>query len=313
MDFSLMIDKKERIMKKKFTAIALSCALLSLPLAGCGEEIQSLTKVPPPVAEASKDIPLTPIETPTPEVPPEEEEPTQKPIETPEPLPVPPPEPEPEPQPEPERAKYILVVYDGVNVRSGAGTSYSSLGRADEGTLLKYVDKTGKWYKTEYRGRTAYISANENYTTLFYLDKGGDSVEHVIDEGLRLLGVPYVYGATRYHDGEGHLLKGFTTSAFDCSSLMQYIFYKGAHVSLQTTTRTQIGQGKSVASNDLRRGDLMFFTNDSRRYNTGIERVGHVALYLGDNYILHTASDFAKVEQISNKRWNYFISAKRFL
>ncbi len=115
----------------------------------------------------------------------------------------------------------------------------------------------------------------------------------------------------RYHDGDGKLLKNFTTSAFDCSSLMQYIFFTGAHVKLQLTTRTQIYQGKTVTKSQLKRGDLMFFTNESRKDKVGVERVGHVALYLGDNWILHTASDYAKIEQISAKRWSYFIQGQR--
>ena len=49
----------------------------------------------------------------------------------------------------------------------------------------------------------------------------------------------------------------------------------------------------------------------SRKDKVGVERVGHVALYLGDNWILHTASDYAKIEQISAKRWSYFIQGQR--
>jgi cell wall-associated NlpC family hydrolase len=82
---------------------------------------------------------------------------------------------------------------------------------------------------------------------------------------------------------------------------------------LQVHTRSQILQGKKVNSGDLQRGDCMFFTNESRKHLTGIERVGHVAIYLGDNYILHTASDFARIEKISTARWNYFIEARRFI
>lgn len=127
------------------------------------------------------------------------------------------------------------------------------------------------------------------------------------------MGVPYVYGAVRYHDGNGNRLNGFTAEKFDCSSLMQYIFYRGAGTLLKTTTRTQVLQGKEVKTADLKRGDLLFFTNASRKDNKGIERVGHVALYLGDNYILHTASDYAKIEQISEARWGYFLTARRML
>ena len=99
----------------------------------------------------------------------------------------------------------------------------------------------------------------------------------------------------------------------DCSSLIQYIFYQGASILLDVTTRTQVVQGKYVHPNDLRRGDCIYFTNESREHKTGIERVGHVALYLGDNYILHTASDYARIEKMSAKRWNYYIEARRFL
>ena len=82
---------------------------------------------------------------------------------------------------------------------------------------------------------------------------------------------------------------------------------------MDLNTRTQVLQGVKVDPSDLQRGDVMFFTNDSRVNNTGVERVGHVALYLGNNYILHTASDHAVIEEISAKRWSYFIVAKRFV
>lgn len=211
------------------------------------------------------------------------------------------------------KAQYIYVNYNGVNVRSGAGTSYSSLGTVESDILLKYVGKTGNWYETVFRDQTAFISASEAYTSVTALDKGEDVVENVIEHGLRMMGVPYVYGATRLHDGKGNLIKGFTVNKFDCSSLMQYIFYEGAGVLLDMTSRSQSVQGKLIPRTEIRRGDLLFFTNSSRYNNTGIERIGHVALYLGDNYILHTASDYAKVEQISAKRWSYFISARRVI
>ncbi len=212
--------------------------------------------------------------------------------------------------PKTNKAYYIMATADGVNLRSGAGTAYSVRGSTQKSTLYALNGKTGKWYKTGFKNSAAYIS--ESYCESVAMTASEDErIEAIIAEGTKLLGTAYVFGATRYHDGSGRLLKNFTTNAFDCSSLMQYIFYKGAHVNLQVNTRTQIYQGKTVKKSQLKRGDLMFFTNDSRRYNTGIERVGHVALYLGDNWILHTASDFAKIEQISAKRWSYFIQGQR--
>ncbi|MCM1296277.1 MAG: C40 family peptidase [Muribaculaceae bacterium] len=211
-----------------------------------------------------------------------------------------------------KEATYIKVTGNGVNIRSGAGADYSKLGTAENNTMYAYCGKSGSWYKTKYKDRTAYIS--EKYCSLTKMtESGNEKIESVIQSGLRFMGVEYVYGAVRLHDGKGNRLKNFTTQAFDCSSLMQYIFSDGAGALLDVNTRTQIYQGTTVSRANLKRGDLMFFTNASRKNNKGVERVGHVALYLGDNYILHTASDYAKIEQISSARWGYFIQGQRIL
>ncbi len=215
-------------------------------------------------------------------------------------------------EPVAKKAEYIKITADSVNVRSGAGAGYSVLGRAEKGTMYALKGRSGNWYRTVYKHKEAYISVD--YCTVAYMDASeNERVEAVIEEGCKCLGVPYVYGATRYLDENGRKLSGFTASKFDCSSLMQYIFKLGAGVNLKLTTRTQIYQGKTVRSSDLRRGDLLFFTNESRKYNTGIERVGHVALYLGDNYILHTASDYAKIERMIQTRWDNYLQAQRLL
>lgn len=224
-------------------------------------------------------------------------------------------QPAPEPQipavaPKAKTVSYITATTNNVNLRAGAGTNYSVRGTAEKSTLYALNGETNGWYKTGYKNGTAYLSSKYG-KTVEMTASGDERIEAIIAEGTKLLGTVYVYGAVRYHDGNGHLLKKFTTSEFDCSSLMQYIFYKGAHVNLQVNTRTQIYQGKTVTKSQLKRGDLMFFTNASRKNNKGVERVGHVALFLGDNWILHTASDYAKIEQITPTRWGYFIQGQR--
>ena len=211
-----------------------------------------------------------------------------------------------------KNAQYIRLTGNNVNIRSGAGTNYKVLNSSKEGTVYALIEKTGNWYKTYYRNQVAYISTS--YAAVLTLEKSKtETVEDVIEEGYKLLGTPYVYGAVRVHNGYGKLLSGFSVQKFDCSSLIQYIFYKGAGKLLNVNTRTQVKQGKYVNPNDLQRGDCIFFTNEERQYNTGIERIGHVALYLGNNYILHTASDYACIEKISAKRWSFYVEARRFI
>lgn len=210
-----------------------------------------------------------------------------------------------------ESVQYIRLLGDDVYLRKGAGTQYAVLGKAYKDEIYAVIDKIGNWYKTRYRNQTAYLYAA--YAAVFTLPKTDKTTEQVLDEGYSLLGTPYVYGAIRLHDGKGKLLSGFDKQKFDCSSLVQYVYYKGANALLDVTTRTQIKQGVSVSKSALRRGDCMYFTNESRQNNSGIERVGHVAIYLGDGYILHTASDYARIEKMTTRRWSFFLEARRFL
>lgn len=213
----------------------------------------------------------------------------------------------------PQQDTLVVSLTNGLNVRSGKATSYSSLGTLDKGDMVAFLGLEDGWYKTMYKERIAYVSANSAYTSLYRMATADENIEKVIAVGKSLLGYPYVWGSQRYHWGNGKLNPNFVAGEFDCSALTQYTYYKGAGVLLDVTTRTQVKQGTKVEKNDLRRGDLMFFTNSSRYNLTGVERIGHVAIYLGDNYILHTASDHAVIEQISSKRWSYFIEGRRVL
>ena len=276
---------------KKTLAATLALLTLSTTLYACGDKQNAVHNGSQ--TESSDSFSGSSSATETPDTPEEPE------------TPLPPPE------PVKQTATYIRCTGDNVNLRSGAGTGYAVLGQAEEGTMYAVIGKSGNWYKTYYKNKVAYLYAE--YAAAFTIEKSDDGeVEEVIEEGYKLLGVPYVYGAVRLHDGKGKLLGGFSASRFDCSSLVQYVFYKGADVLLNTTTRTQVKQGKYVHPSDLSRGDCIYFTNEERRYNTGIERIGHVAIYLGDGYILHTASDYARIEKMSTKRWNFYIEARRF-
>ena len=219
-----------------------------------------------------------------------------------------------EPEDAAAEAAYIRTLADSVLVRSGPGKQYAAVGSLDAGDMIAMQGTRGGWYQTVYRGKKAYITASSTLTEIYTIVQSADEkVEAVIACGAELLGFPYVYGAARLHDGAGNLTHNFSATKFDCSSLMQYIFYRGAGILLDVTTRTQVKQGTPVAWEHIERGDLLFYTNAQRYHKTGVERIGHVALYLGDNYILHTASDFALIEQMSATRRGYFITARRFL
>ena len=57
--------------------------------------------------------------------------------------------------------------YGGLNVRKGPSTTYSSLGKLTDGTLVKLESESNGWYKINYNNQTAYISSsNGKYVTI---------------------------------------------------------------------------------------------------------------------------------------------------
>lgn len=100
----------------------------------------------------------------------------------------------------------------------------------------------------------------------------------IIRTGGRFLGTPYKFGA---RPGQ--------TRNFDCSSYMQHIF--GVHgIRLPRVSRQQSRVGRHVPFSDIRKGDLLFFTTRRRRHLTGIQRIGHVGVYIGNNRYLNSFS-----------------------
>lgn len=287
-------------MKKRILLLTAALAMVVAPLSGlaaCTNDSPDALESNSQISVALPDADAPPTENETPNVSaPESSAPESNAPETP---------------PAPQTTQYIRCTGNSVNLRSGAGTGYSVLGTAAKDTIYVVLGKTGDWYKTYYRNKIAYISAS--YVSVFKMERTDEQTEAVLHEGYKLIGVPYVYGAVRLHDGKGNFLSGFTAQKFDCSSLVQYVFYQGAGKILDVNTRTQVKQGSYVPRSSLQRGDCIYFTNDDRKNNTGLERIGHVAIYLGDDYILHTASDYARIEKMTAKRWSFYVEARRFL
>ncbi len=215
----------------------------------------------------------------------------------------------PEEDGEDRKKTYIVSNANSLRIRSGAGSNYRTIGNIQKNDMLSYQGTLGNYYITTYKEQTGYI--HKDYCSLVKVDVSSQKIEKAIEFGSNLLGYPYVWGSQRYHWGNGVLNKNFKNGEFDCSAFVQYIYYKTNGVLLDVTSRAQSLEGKLVEKSDLQRGDLMFFTNASRKNKVGIEKVGHVGIYFGNNYILHTASDYAVIEPISSTRWSYYLHARR--
>ena len=87
---------------------------------------------------------------------------------------------------------YLLVsLADGLNIRTGPGTQYKSVGSINKGDAVALIGgPSDGWYKTVYRQSRCYVSSA--FTDALRFEKASERVEAVIETGKTLLGYPYV-------------------------------------------------------------------------------------------------------------------------
>jgi cell wall-associated NlpC family hydrolase len=91
--------------------------------------------------------------------------------------------------------------------------------------------------------------------------------EAVIRDALEARGIRYRWG-------------GASRGGFDCSGFTRYVMARNMGIKLPHSAHAQAHYGQKVAIDDLKQGDLVFFST----YRRGIS---HVGIYIGDNQFIH--------------------------
>jgi hypothetical protein len=121
----------------------------------------------------------------------------------------------------------------------------------------------------------------------------------VLRTGERYMGIPYRWGGDTPREG------------FDCSGFTRYVFAKHG-IAIPRTSRQQATVGHRLPRSwrAVRPGDLVMFANSGGRIN-------HVAIYAGNNRILHSTSSGGGVRyddlRTQRGRWfrDHMVAARR--
>lgn len=123
------------------------------------------------------------------------------------------------------------------------------------------------------------------------------SARNITDSALDLIGVRYKFGGQTPERG------------LDCSGFVKYVFEQVTGVELPHSAREQAKVGESIAIDELKPGDLVFF--NTRRY-----AFSHVGIYLGDNSFIHSPNKkgSVRIASIDGRYWKArFNGARRLL
>ncbi len=110
----------------------------------------------------------------------------------------------------------------------------------------------------------------------------------------KYMGVPYIWG-------------GETPTGFDCSGFTRYVMSQNG-IKIPRTAAEQYAAGTPVAKNNLKAGDLVFFST----YKAG---ASHVGFYLGDGKFIHASSlaNQVTISELADQYYtDHYIGARRY-
>lgn len=170
-----------------------------------------------------------------------------------------------------------------VNLRKGPSTNTTMLDQLKAGEEVEIFGFNSGWYKVRYEDQIGYIRSdlvtllekpvnNTGRTASAAAEKPvfdsaltPDLGQQIATYAQQFVGYPYVYG-------------GSSPSGFDCSGFMQYVFSQFGY-SINRTATAQLANGYSVAYEDLRPGDIIYFGYGST--------ASHVGMYIGNGQFVH--------------------------
>ena len=187
-----------------------------------------------------------------------------------------------------------IIKIAAMKVRTGPGKNYKQWTRVTKEETYIVKTQLDGWVQIEIDDDDGYISTENNFVQVrFALDQAipytpvssskSSSLRNNIKEyAVKYIGGKYVWG--------GNSL----TTGTDCSGFVQLI-YKHFGVTLPRVAKDQASKGVEVSSANKKIGDLIFYANSK-----GV--IDHVAIYIGNNQVVHAASTKSGI-RIST--WNY--------
>lgn len=196
---------------------------------------------------------------------------------------------------------YVKINSGTLNLRSKPATSGAIVTKLAKGQAVTLTSQSKGWSKVTSRGKTGYVNSQfiipkatpvkKTAVTKASVVKTADFKTRAISVAKNNLGVKYKWAGTN-------------PNGFDCSGLVTYSFGQ-ADVNLPRTAGEMYNVGTKVTS--LQPGDLLFYAT------SGGKKVTHVAIYLGDGQMIHSAtSKGVSIASLNNSYWKpRFIGAKR--
>ncbi|MPQ30964.1 hypothetical protein E4V42_05875 [Clostridium estertheticum] len=214
-----------------------------------------------------------------------------------------------------------IIASDFLNVRKTASLDSKAtiIGSLKPNQKIDIYGTQDNFYKIKYSGQWGYIykpyvsMVNETSNSPNYIANGQQSTttvtgNNIVSYANTFLGTPYLWGGTT--PATLSTTGKYISGGFDCSGLVLYV-YNHYGITLPRTTMDQINVGTPINIDNLKNGDLVFFTTNT----SSPSEVSHIGIYIGNNKFIHCPKpgDVVKISELTGYYKDNFVIGKRVI
>ncbi len=182
------------------------------------------------------------------------------------------------------------ITADALTVRSQDSKTSKSVGYVHKGDSVTIKDSSNGFYQITYKGKTAYVSqkyvSSKKVTASATKKTSSSKGQQIANYATKFVGNPYRWGGTSL------------TRGADCSGFIKAVYQKFGY-NLPHSSSALRSKGTGVSSSNKKAGDVVCYS-------------GHVALYIGNNKIVHAANS-RKGIIISNVSYMKVVAIRRIV
>lgn len=172
----------------------------------------------------------------------------------------------------PNEDTYRTINNEGIVLKDAPSSEAASTRELQKDEVIRIGEQVDDYVEVILDfGMVAYVEAHQvEEKAVPKPEPKKDRAQEVVEFAKKYVGNPYRYGGTSLTNGA------------DCSGFTSQVF-KNFGVSIPRTSGAQYsGAGTRVSKSNLQAGDLVFYGYSGR--------VNHVAIYIGNNKIVHAGS-----------------------
>ncbi len=184
--------------------------------------------------------------------------------------------------------------WDGLNIRSGASTSYSIIGTIASGTNFVVTQVDGNWGKTTCNGATGWVCLD--FAT--YVNSNTTN--------------PPTGENTKNASGYVEYLNSLVGDYYEIGWCQSFVYnatknYFGIEATRPCATEAWKAFGKSSSRTDIPLGATVYFGGSNVTCEYCNQKAGHVGIYVGNNEIVHAWTGIQKntIDWVLNRGYTY--------